>query len=113
MKKRIKNWVSVFALLLLVNEIPAQQKIKQAPWVSEKGYWVLQTNVNTPLYCTVSFYNNANLLMYSERLVGIRLDTNKRKVKMKLKKALETIDLVWQETGVPTGNKQYVMAMLR
>jgi hypothetical protein len=59
-------------------------------WVSEKGFWVVETNLNSPLNHVVSFYNNDKILLYSKSWSGVKLDPTRRKVKMKLKKELES-----------------------
>jgi len=60
-------------------------------WVSEKGYWVLKSNRNTPTEHIVRFYDNEGKLMHSSNIYGARLNPSKRRVKMKLKNLLEAI----------------------
>jgi hypothetical protein len=59
-------------------------------WISDKGYWVAESNVHTPTQCTIRFYNNDHVMVYSEKVEGIKLKLQKRKVKMNLKKVLES-----------------------
>jgi hypothetical protein len=86
-------------------------------WVSEKGYWVVESNIHSPYRHTVFFYNNDNVLMYKESLEGVKLNAEKRKVKMKLKKALETSALVWHSPNeLPGGtpaDRSIVMTALK
>ena len=83
-------------------------------WVSEIGYWVVESNTHSPSRHIVLFYNNDNVLMYKETLEGIKLDPQKRRVKMKLKKALEASARTWQSAPGSAGNDQsIVMTALR
>ena len=67
-----------------------ERRPKLPGWVSEKGYWVVESNIHSPLNHVVSFYTNDNQLIYNETLTGIKLNPEKRKVKLKLKKILES-----------------------
>lgn len=84
------------AMLTFAYFIAPAQEYHTPKWVSEKGYWVVEGNVKTPLDHTIRFYNNENMLVYTESLKGMKLNTNKRKVKMKLKKALESAIIAWE-----------------
>jgi hypothetical protein len=64
-------------------------------WVSEKGYWVVVSNVKTPKNAIVYFYNNDDVLIYQEKIEGVRLNLKKDATKMKLKKVLETAVWAW------------------
>jgi len=58
-------------------------------WVSEKGYWVVESNKNTPKECTVYFYNNNHLVVYKEEIKGKKLKLNRNKTLLHLKVVLE------------------------
>jgi hypothetical protein len=73
-----------------------ERRLKFPGWVSEKGYWVVESNINTPLDHVVSFYDNDNTLVYKETLKGIKINPEKRRVKMKLKKILEAAVLAYE-----------------
>ncbi len=36
--------------------------------VSEKGYWVAESNIHTPKVNTIYFYNNDNVMVYKENV---------------------------------------------
>ena len=92
----------------------AQQSKSAVPkWVSEKGYWVVENNINDPFNHIIRFYNNDDVLIYKETLSGVRLNTDKKKVKMKLKKVLETSALAWDQNKIPEQEKHYVSAILK
>jgi hypothetical protein len=82
-------------------------------WHSEKGYWVLESNINEPLTHTVRFFTNENILVYKEEVRGIRLDPSRRRIKMKLKNVLETAIEAWSLKKVAMENRDYVAAVLK
>ena len=79
-------------------------------WVCSKGYWMVKSNIHTPMQAWVYFYNNDNVLLHSEKLVGVHLDPNNTRTKMKLKRALENI-ISQQEAGMPINNNVQIMAV--
>lgn len=107
--------VSLFAQLTRVRKENSRPRLPA--WVSDKGYWVVESNLRNPQKHIVFFYSNDNVLMYKETLEGIKLNTEKRSVKMKLKRALETSAIAWQNSkGGPTANNadsSLVMTVLR
>ena len=114
MKKIYNKWIVVMSICLLTVVANAQHKPDfKAPWVSNMGYWVLESNIHAPRHHVVRFYNNENLLVYTETLDGIRLNPGKRKVKMNLKKALETSILAWEKTRQTATNKNYVKNLVK
>ena len=64
-------------------------KPKPSKWVSEKGFWVIESNVKTPKSSMVRFYNNDKKLVSSVSVEGKRLNPARRKTLKNLKKALE------------------------
>lgn len=114
MKQKTKTWMAAIALCFISISSFAQEKQTRIPaWVSGKGYWVLESNIYSPLDHIIWFYNNNNVLIYKERVTGIKLDPTKRRVKMKLKKALETSALVWEQKKTVEENKNYVAAIFK
>ena len=65
-------------------------------WSSEKGYWVVETSLQSPKNATVYIYTNTNQLIYSEKVTGIALDTRKPKILMKLKRATNKAVNAWE-----------------
>ena len=105
MRQKIKSVLSLIILALFSIGSLAQQQRKTQPsipkWVSDKGYWIIQSNIHTPLDHIVSFYNNDHVLLYKEALKGVKLNTEKRKVKMRLKKVLEAAVIAWERKKHP------------
>ena len=81
-------------------------------WISDKGYWIIESNIKSPDTATVHFYNNDNVRIYSEKVEGITLNLKKRKTLMGLKKVLEQSLLAWQESHVSKDNAQLVSNIL-
>ena len=114
MKSIIKTSLLSFSLLLASIILHAQEeKPVAAKWVSKKGYWVIENNINDPLNHIIRFYNNDNTLLYKEKLSGVKLNPNKRSVKMKLKKVLEANIESWQQQRETEENKSYVMVVIQ
>ena len=89
MKKIIKTGLFIAAFTLTYFIASAQQEDNPVPkWVSEKGYWVVESNKNTPKDSKVYFYNSDHVLVYQEEIKNQKLKL-KKKTLMKLKAALE------------------------
>lgn len=95
--KAIKIIVLACFLSLGLNAIGQSNEGKLKPWVCSNGFWVVETNVKTPLFNKVRFYTNSGLLMEEKEMNGIRLNVKKRKVKIELKQMLETVTLAWEQ----------------
>jgi len=112
--KQVKNLIAIVVFTFIASSAFAQkEKNAAAPWVSDKGYWVVESNVKTPQQHTLRFYTNDDVLMYTETLSGVKLNLNKKKVKMQLKQALETSAIAWQQNKKAEADKDYVAAVLR
>ena len=114
MKQQFKTVLAVILFTMIGSAVFAQEEAPQVPkWHSEKGYWVVESNIHTPKDHIIRFYNNDNVLLYKETVSGIRLDPLKRKTKMQLKKILESSIDAWQQTKVMEENKDYVAKSLK
>jgi hypothetical protein len=113
MKKSIKQFFVIASLLMLGTVAVAQEESSTtlvAPrWVSEKGYWVAESNVNSPKQCTIRFYNNDHVMVYSEKVDGVVLKLEKAKVKMHLKKVLESSIVAWEAKRKASENEGWVI----
>lgn len=103
MKKIVSKLLWV-ACLLISNSIWAQDEPEVgAPspkrWSSDKGYWVIETNVKQPQHSVVHFYTNHDQHIYSEAVHDKVLNTKKRKTLMRLKKALEKVVDSYETAG--------------
>ncbi|MBL7742599.1 MAG: hypothetical protein JNN00_03905 [Chitinophagaceae bacterium] len=115
MKQKAKTWMAALALtfISLCSFAREEQPASTTPrWVSDKGYWVVESNIHSPFDHIIRFYNNDDILIYKETVTGVRLNPAKRKVKMKLKKVLDASVLAWEQNRVPEENKEYVASIL-
>ena len=117
----MKNVISAATLLLfLVTSAGsfAQDEAESIPqriprWISDKGYWVVQSNVKTPLNSVIHFYNNDNVLVYREKVDGVKINLNKSRIKMRLKRILEQSIVAYEKNQVLREDRQWVAKALR
>ncbi|MGC4103178.1 hypothetical protein [Ferruginibacter sp.] len=92
--KNLKQATMIAAFILSCSFAMAQEETtgvqpRPAKWLSDKGYWVIESNVKTPKSSVVHFYNPANQLLSSVKVEGKKLNPARRKTLKNLKKALE------------------------
>jgi hypothetical protein len=103
MKKKILTISAGFILWLSTLPATAQKDVRPVPsWVSERGYWVVESNVNSSI---VYFYNNDNHLVYKERVNSV-LNTDRRRTKLRLTKALEQSVTAWEKDSIIREDRQ-------
>jgi len=103
-------------LLLAVFTVFAQTEAKAHPtpkWVSENGYWVIETNTHTPKLNTIYFYNTNNELVYKEKVDGVVINLKKRRVKMNLKKVLDQSVIAYNKTQKAAENEMLVINLIK
>ena len=117
MKKQISTFL--LAVVLCGSSCVGFAQIEQeiyAPatpkWVSDKGYWVIESNVKTPKNSVIYFYNNDNELVYKEKLDGIRINWKKKRVLMHLKTVLEQSIASWNTQHFFKQNEMLVAGAL-
>jgi hypothetical protein len=114
MKKQSKNFIISFLFgLFFTVGFSQDERPVSAPWASDKGYWVVQNNIQDPLNQVVRFYTNENVLIHTESLSGVKLNTRKRRMKMKLKKALEAAVSLYDQHRQPAMIRDYVVKILK
>jgi len=117
MKRLIKLLPAMIALAMAHLPVVAQDEIPArivAPrWTPEAGYWVAQANVNQPKQYTIFFYTNEHELIYKEKIEGVKLNLDSRRVKMRLKKVLEKSLLAWQRQRQVKENEGLVISLLQ
>lgn len=90
--KRIISLLLTGILAITSIELNAQEETPAATtpeWVSEKGYWVVESNKKTPKDATVYFYTNDHQMVYKEEVKGRKLKLNRNKTLLHLKAVLE------------------------
>jgi hypothetical protein len=113
MKQQLKKWIAVTSCMLFVFAGMAQQNKKLPGWLPENGYWVVESNLHSPKNHIVRFYTLGNVLIYSEKISGTKLNINQRKVKMKLKEVLELSVSAWKKNKYPEADKDYLAVLLK
>ena len=112
MKKIWKTLIVIAVLFSLSTTVIAQQnetEVQSTPkWISDKGYWVIESNIKNPKASVIHFYNNDNTKICSEKVEGVKLNIKKRKTLMQLKKALEQSLWAWEKSKLPKENQQLV-----
>lgn len=103
--------------ILVTTFLAAQEqqtsKSKNPRWISDKGFWQIESNIHTPGKNIISFYNNDKVMVYKEHLNGVVLNLNKRNVKMRLKKALETAVLAWNQDRIIQYDQQWISSLFK
>ncbi len=113
MKQQIKKRIAVIVCVLLVFSGMTQPKKKLPGWLPENGYWIVESNLHSPKNHIARFYNLDNVLIYSEKINGTKLNIDKRKVKMKLKEVLELAVTAWKKNKYAEADKDYLAVLLK
>ena len=109
-----KTMPIILFLLMIAGTIHSLDKQDHAvPWVSDKGYWNTESNIHDPLDHIIRFYTNDGRLFHTEKLSGVKLDVDKRKTKMKLKKALEQTMELYNKQEPAKQISEYLVAYLK
>jgi hypothetical protein len=112
MKKVTKKIIVLAIFTMLSTAMVGRQTQGATPsiprWISDKGYWIVESNIKTPDTSVIYFYNNDNIRVYSEKVNGIILNLEKRKTLMRLKKALDQSLLSWKQSHFAKDNVQLV-----
>ena len=87
-------FATITSILLLLFSLTTkaqsdEPKPKTPKWLSDKGYWVVESNKKTPKDAIVYFYNNENILVYKEEVRNKKLKLNRKKNLLRLKAALD------------------------
>lgn len=90
-----------------------EQPVKSPEWVSDKGYWVVESNVHDAKKCIVYFYNNDGILVYKEKVEGLRINPNRKLTKIQLKQVLESSVVAWEKQQHPQENGSLVVDKIR
>lgn len=119
MKKNLSAMFLSLLLSLIATAAFAQQEeetVTPPPvpkWVSEKGYWVIESSKAKPSNNTLFFYNHDHVLVYKEKVDGFVFNINKRSIKMRLKKVLDQSVLAYEQKRTASENEMWVMNLLR
>jgi len=96
MKKKMQQLTGTCLMVLASFTAFSQTNDNSTPkWVSDNGYWVVESNIHHPKQHTIWFYNNNHVLVGAREIASARLNIKKKKVKMQLKSMLESSLDVW------------------
>mgnify|MGYP001458302736 CR=1 FL=1 len=88
-------------------------QLKTPRFVSEKGYWVIKSNVKQPKEAVVYFYNLHHELVYEEEVKNKKLNIKRTNVKMRLKKTLEQAIAIHKQGDLPVKDEKIVAGIFR
>jgi len=77
------------AILILALAVAANFAHAQKVPMSDKGYWVIESNKQTPKQNIVRFYNLNSELVYQENINGKRLNVNNNRTRKALNNTLQ------------------------
>ena len=102
--KKFKKITLLGLVIFIANNVIAQNVVtygdqRPVKWVSEKGFWNIETNVKTPKTSIVRFYDNKHQLVYTEKVEGVVLNIKKKKTLMHLKTVLDKVVDDWEKNG--------------
>lgn len=113
MKKQVKTWMAATVFIFFSACVVSQKESSVSRRISDRGYWVEESNIHHPKNHIFRFYTNEHVLVYTEKLEGIKLNIEKRKVQEKLKEVLDTVLTAWQKNKQPEADKEYVAVKLK
>ena len=106
--------ILVLAMLSIKGVTQETQAVRTIPkWISEKGYWQVESNIKTPENFIVYFFNNEGTMVYKERVEGVKLNIKKRRTLMRLKKLLDQAVIAWEDHPVMKENEMLVATALK
>ena len=111
MKQLLTYLLLLTLMLLLAAGIDAAaQKVPLAK--VNKGFWVLESNIKTPETTIAYFYNKDHILVYKERIEGVKLNLGKRKTRKQLNAVLHQSLAAWENEKVLKQNSQLLASRL-
>src|SRR5688572_29030562 len=102
MKKTFKILTFLFGFSMAALSVNAQEEPTQPvstvipKYVSDKGYWVVEGNINNKLEHTIHYYTTDHFRVYQQTITG-KLKSNKRKTLMHMKRMLDTAVVAWEQ----------------
>jgi hypothetical protein len=109
--KTHRNFLIVIAFVMTAIAGMAQEK--KPRWLSDKGWWVIESNIHTPRQHIIHFYNLDGVEVYKEQLDGIKFKPDRAKTKMHLKQVLESSVTAWEQHHTPRQNEALVISRLK
>jgi len=79
----------------------------------QEGYFVLVSNKAEKKVTTVQFYNNANVLMYEEKVTGVKFNLNRKKIIDMLNQGLQKATLAFNAKPEVQKNQDWMAAIVK
>ena len=100
----------LFAFFCLCIQVGANAQSSRVPkWMCQKGFWVIQGNLQSPKTSTIYFYNNEQQLVYKEQVYK-RINPDKLNTRKRLESVLNQSIIAWQKDHVAKENQQLVIS---
>ena len=79
---------------------------------SQKGFWVIVSNIHLKKEATIQFYNDEKKLIYEEKITGKKLRLNKRKTILCLEEGLDKALAAFSNDKAVLKNKDWMAVLL-
>jgi hypothetical protein len=89
MKKYLKILIMLSYLFTISLITSAQDKTSPENKWLQPGYWVVESNIHSPLTNVIYIYDSNDSLIYKEKIEGMKINFHKKAVRRKLDKAVE------------------------
>lgn len=111
----MKKFLFFFLIIASLSSFAQEEtpKCKAGHYTSDKGYWVIESNVKSPKNSTIYFYTTQDQLVYKETVEGTRININRKKVLLRLKNVLEQSVLTYEQNHKATQDQMLVTLALK
>ncbi|HEV7332469.1 MAG TPA: hypothetical protein VGN63_15635 [Flavisolibacter sp.] len=91
MKPKLLSIIPAVAFFFFTFPASAQNETASQPpsWISNAGYWVVESNRQQPKEAVVYYYTNAHVLVYKEEIKNKKLKLTNPATLLRLKQSLE------------------------
>ncbi len=112
MKKLINTLAATLGVIVLFTADSSFAQTKKTV-DQQEGYFVLVSNKAEKKITTVQFYNNANVLMYEEKVTGVKFNLNRKKTIDMLNKGLQKAILAFNAKPEVQKNQDWMAAIVK
>ena len=114
MKQWLKKAIVLGSILPVSFFVSAQENTARPvnQWM-ETGYWVVESNIQSPKTNIIYIYNDNDSLIYKEKIEGMRINIKRKAIVKKLEKAVETSLLAWSASKNAKDKNTLVITILK
>ncbi len=112
----MKTTIKFFAAIAIVVSLLAGKSsfAQQASNVKEEnGYFVLINTKEEKKITTVRFYNNENVMIYEEKVSGVKFNLKRKKTVEMLYKGLDKAVIAWNKKPETLKDKDWMKAIAK